>query len=127
MLHIRNTLHKHKYLAFSRLLTITLCSTSDFTSKPPTVTRRNCPLHTELEGVENLFVFFLSFAVSRANSLPHRFFSPLLHQSVALLTRHFCDTLVLSQTQKLSSKATELTTTICLIQTRLTSLVGHTL
>ena len=44
-----------------------------------------------------------------------------LYQSVALLAGHFCDTLVLSQTQKLSSKATELTTAICLIQTRLVS------
>ena len=44
-----------------------------------------------------------------------------LYQSVALLTGHFCDTLVLSQTQKLSSKTTELTTAICLIQTRLVS------
>ena len=44
-----------------------------------------------------------------------------LDQSVALLAGNFCDTLVLSQTKKLSSKATELTTAICLIQTWLVS------
>ena len=37
-----------------------------------------------------------------------------LHLSVALLTGQVCDTLVLSQTQEVSSKATELTAAICL-------------
>ena len=48
-----------------------------------------------------------------------------LYQSVALFAGHFCDTLVLSQTRKLSSKATELTTAMS--NTETTSLVGHTL
>ena len=84
---------------------------------------RNCCLHTEPGGAENhSFSIFLSGLPGQTRC--HIYFMLyFLYQSVALLAGHFCDTLVLSQTQELSSKATELTTAICLIQT----LAGHTL
>ena len=82
---------------------------------------RNCCLHTEPGGAENhSFSIFLSGLV-RQTHCHIDFMLHFLYQSVALLAGHFCDTLVLSQTLKLSSKATELTTAICLIQTRLVS------
>ena len=99
MLHIRNTLHKHKYLengTLSRLLIFT----SDFTSRSPTVTTRNCRLHTEPAGAENHIISILFPSDLGRQTRNHiNFMLHFLHQCLALLTGHYSDTLVLSPTQ----------------------------
>ena len=109
----------NKYLENGTLSRILLCSTSDFTSRSPTVTR-DCRLYTVPAGVKNhILAFFLS-TLQGQTRYHIDFLLRFLHQSVALLiTGQRSDTLILSQTQKLSRKATELSTAICLIQTRL--------
>ena len=86
MLHIRNSLLKNRYLENNS----PLCCTSDLENLP---LREETAVYTQVPKITLSPPFF-----------------PLLHQSVAILTRHRSETLVLSPTHKLSSKATELTT-----------------
>ena len=128
MLHIRNTyLHKHKYLengTLSRLQTFTIVFYERFYIYNTYRYWKKLPFTHGTGGCRKSNFLQLSLFLS---GLPGQtrchiyFMLHFLYQSVALLAGHFCDTLVLSQTQKLSSKATELTTAICLIQTRLVS------
>ena len=81
MLHIRNTLLKHKYLengTLSKFLTFTIVFYNGegvCTSRKPTFTRRNSRLHTEPGGAENRILHLVSFF--RANSQLHELHAPL--------------------------------------------------
>ena len=78
-------------------------------------------VYTLNRGVPKITLSSSSLFVFPGQTRYHIDFLPhFLHQSVALLTGQCSDTLILSQTKKLSRKATELTAAIlCLIQTRL--------
>ena len=80
MLHIRNTLHKHKYLendTLSWFLTCVLRVILHLEHLP--LQPRNCHLHTEPGRAENrsFSILFPSFWSSRANSQPHQVHAPL--------------------------------------------------
>ena len=75
-------------------------------------------VYTPNRGVPKITLSSSSLLLFPGQTRYHIDFLPhFLHQSVALLTGQCSDTLILSQTQKLSRKATELTAAICLIQT----------
>ena len=81
MLHRRNTLHKHKYLengTLSTLLTFTIVFYECVEHLP---FKQETAVYTLNRGVAKITFscssFFLSFSLTRANSLPHRLHAPL--------------------------------------------------